>query len=249
MHRLQPPQLHRSRSARRDLLAGFAAALLLVLAAACGPERRPPPPATAPVVAAPGAATGPRYTIDPARSEIRILVYRSGPLARFGHNHVLLAHSVTGSVRLPAPGVYAGAEFELSFPVESLLVDDSEARRAEGAEFDGIPSANDIAGTRGNLLGPKVLDAAEYPRITVSGTTVAAPGGLGAHATATVKGVASDLDAVLEYHEAGGTLTVRGGTGTTHARLGLTPFGAALGALTVREDIELRFTLIAVAGS
>ena len=244
MHAEHPRSLNESSKGRRRLLAAIA---LLLLATACGPARRLPPPVAA--VARPaGSASGPRYTIDPARSEIRVLVYRAGPLARFGHNHVLIAHGVSGSVRLPAPGVYAGAQFELSFPVEGLSVDDSAARQAEGAEFEGVPSAADIAGTRSNLLGPKLLDGATFPSVAVSGTTAAGTAGLVAHATATLKGVVSALDSPLTYSEAAGTLTVRGGTGTTHARLGLTPFGVALGSLTVREDIELRFTLVAVAG-
>ena len=64
-----------------------------LLAAAC--QTLPPPGETA-VLAEPvrtdvNVPSGaPRYSVDPQASEIRLLVYRDGPLARFGHNHVVV---------------------------------------------------------------------------------------------------------------------------------------------------------------
>src|SRR5436853_7098998 len=65
----------------------------VLLSAAC--QTLPPPGETA-VLAEPvrtdvNVPSGaPRYNVDPQASEIRLLVYRVGPLARFGHNLVVV---------------------------------------------------------------------------------------------------------------------------------------------------------------
>jgi len=52
-----------------------------------------PPAETAVAAASPPNVTLPysrkRYIVDPQTSEIRLLVYRDGPMARVGHNHVM----------------------------------------------------------------------------------------------------------------------------------------------------------------
>jgi hypothetical protein len=75
--------------------AGIALTALALLAA-CAPAGRAPPPAERVQPGAPAAAAGSRFRIDAARSELRILVYRAGPLARLGHNHVLRVRDLQG---------------------------------------------------------------------------------------------------------------------------------------------------------
>src|SRR5574341_806669 len=75
--------------------------ILLLLAAAC---QTPPSPVSTTLPAAPSPApvsipsTAPRYVVDAKASEIRLLVYRDGPLARFGHNHAVVGR-VRGEIR------------------------------------------------------------------------------------------------------------------------------------------------------
>src|SRR2546427_8638070 len=99
-------------------------ALLLLfpflLAAAC--QTLPPPGETA-VLAEPVKAdvyvpsAAPRYSVDPQASEIRLLIYRDGPLARFGHNHVVVGR-VHGEIRAGDTGAPCG--FRLEIPVVSF---------------------------------------------------------------------------------------------------------------------------------
>lgn len=246
MHSPDPGGATKSSSAALRL--GLSAALV-ALAIACTAHRGPPPSAPAPPVPEAGAPApqGPAYRIDAAHSELRILVYRAGALARFGHNHVLLSHRLAGELHLAAPGVYAGGGFEVSFPVADLLVDETAARREEGAEFATEPSAADIEGTRHNLLGPGVLDAGANPTIRVHGLTAAAAGGLTANATIEVRGHAAAVAVPVTVTAGAGTLTIRGGFGVEQSALGITPFSLALGALSVRDGLELRFTIVARA--
>ena len=158
-----------AQSSSRLPLRGLVLVALALVGACHVPPRQPAPaPAAPPAVAAPG---GPAYRIDPARSELRILVYRAGALARFGHNHVLISRALDGEVRLAAPGVFIGGTFDASLAVASFAVDEPAARHDEGAEFATEPSATDVEGTRRNLLGSGVLDATAFPTLRVHGVT------------------------------------------------------------------------------
>ena len=237
-------------SAKSSSAAARIAALLALLGAlaACTPHPASRAP-TAPAVLAPGAAAtpaGPLYRIDAAHSSLRILVYRAGALARLGHNHVLESHELGGEVRLAAAGQLAGAHFDTSFAVTTLVIDEAAARRAEGADFATQPSAGDIEGTRHNLLGPMVLDAGAFPVVRVHGVTKSGSGGLEADVTIEVHGHSSTLNVSLTAANGDGRLTIRGGFGVAQTALGLTPFSLALGALSVRDAIEVRFEIVAV---
>ena len=81
-------------------------ALVVLGLAACGaPRPRAPAPQTpnqpAPILQAlPAPGT---YPIDSSKSELRVLVYRAGALARLGHNHVLVNRAVSGTVQIAEP--------------------------------------------------------------------------------------------------------------------------------------------------
>jgi YceI-like protein len=190
---------------------------------------------------------GPAYQLDPRRSEVRILVYRAGPLARLGHNHVLVSRDLSGELRLAARDSLGGAGFDIALPAAGLVVDEPAARVAEGPEFASRPTAADVEGTRSTLLGAQVLDAATFPTIRARGTTELLSTGLAARATFEVRGRATDLSVPLAVRAEGDTLTVSGGFGISQAALGLVPFSRALGALSVRDELEVRFRIVAVS--
>src|SRR3972149_5619628 len=121
--------------------------------AAC--QATPPPRDTAATVALVESglkvpSDTPRFLVDPDASEIRLLVNRAGPLARFGHNHVISGR-VRGEIRAGRDS--AGSGFRIQVPVESLVVDPSEARAEEGEAFSAQVSAQARQATRENLLG------------------------------------------------------------------------------------------------
>ena len=80
-------------------------ALALLLAACGAPKTRQSPRRgrRGRAGAAAGADAGQAYRIDAAQSELRVLVYRAGPLARFGHNHVMVNRAISGWVDADGP--------------------------------------------------------------------------------------------------------------------------------------------------
>jgi hypothetical protein len=90
------------------------------------------------------------FRIDPEQSSIRLRVYRDGPLARFGHNHVIVATGLTGTVFHEKE--LSQSAFELNIPLAGLVVDRPADRAAAGPDFAGDLSEFAIAGTRENML-------------------------------------------------------------------------------------------------
>ncbi len=223
------------------------AVLAAVALAACRPVTGPPPTERAPPAGVADAAAV-VYAVDPARSEVRLLVYRDGPLARLGHNHVISSTGITGEVYLAPAG--RKSAFALTLPVATLDVDRPELREAEGEDFPPGIDAEAIAGTRRNMLGEQLLDAERYPVITLR--SLAITGGpevyevrfeLGLRDTATALTVPVSLARRPDGIEASGEFSVR------QTALGLEPFSVFMGALSVRDEMRVKFRVFARPGA
>ncbi len=150
-------------------------ALLFPLALFAGCESAPSRPPTAPSpVPSVGAipADAQRFVVDPAASEIRLLVYRDGPLARFGHNHI-----ITGR---PSGDVFVGKNvaesgFRLEIPVGTFEIDPAQPRSEEGEDFSATVSPQAREATRENMLGTEVLDAQRNPSISIASVSLQGP--------------------------------------------------------------------------
>jgi polyisoprenoid-binding protein YceI len=228
--------------------------MLTACLAACptGP-RAPAGVSGAPVPAQPPtvAHEGRPYDISSGESLLTILVFRGGPLAKAGHNHVIASHALHGTLYVPVD--LARATFEVHLPVTELTVDE-EALRAKENEADFPPGVPDSAkeGTRRNMLGAALLDAQHYPEIVLRSSSLeAAPGGSGlqwlAHAQVTVRDRTSSVVVPVRYEQHADTIVVSGELPLRQSDLGLTPFSALLGALQVVDEMKVRFRIVAQA--
>lgn len=224
----------------------FLPIVLLLLAGCAAPTREPAPPAgPAP---AEGVAALPFERWDVTSSRLEIRVYREGPMQKLGHNHVIVSEALDGIVKFRDP--FAQSGFELTLPLESLAVDDPAARSAAGADFVAPLPEKDRDATRRNLLGDEVLAVARQDvlRLTADGMT----GTPGAHETrvhVSFRGEEHTVAVPFAVGVEGGRLAAEASFSLTHADLGLKPFTVALGALRVRDDIEIRLQLEARRGS
>lgn len=236
---------------------GAALGVLLMLVAGC---RAPPTqpgadahPAASPAATPVGAADSwsqPRggaalYEIDATRSLLRLLVYRGGPMAAAGHDHVIQNRALAGWVD-PAAG-NAQASFYLQIPVADFSIDEGPARAEEGADFAEEVSAEAKSGTRHNLLSAALLDAEVYPNIAIRGTEV---GGTGTHYHATVQiaiaGHLSTQEISFDVTRGADLLTATAEFPLRQSALGLTPFSVMMGALRVEDEIRVKLKLVAV---
>lgn len=188
-----------------------------------------------------------QYTIDAAGSDVHWLVYKAGSLARLGHNHVISVAGLMGSVSMNGADLRA-SHFELQFPVESLVVDDPMLRSGLGPDFASVPSPDDVAGTRKNMLSERVLMSDRYSTIKVSGQ-----GPMGAADAPTMqitvellgRSVAVTVPTKVEVR--GDDLMASGEFELTHTALGMTPFSVMLGALQVADKMKFVYRIHATA--
>jgi YceI-like domain len=232
-------------------------ALLLAACTAPGPRHATPQnPGESP--AAP-PLHGTVYRIDESRSELRILVYRAGPLAHLGHNHVMVNRSIHGVVNL-ADSV-AETQFSMEVPAAAFVVDDAQVRSEEGPDFAAAVPDDAKSGTLHNMLSTSLLDADEFPMITIKSIAIAGAGAPGTPrfdlqdagavtftVAISVAGHESRLDVPFTLHRDSEHISAVGSLELRQTALGLTPYSLMLGALQVQDAIKIKFNIVANPG-
>lgn len=234
----------RAYSVRRHVIAtGTALIVFTSILAACHSAPQPQSPVAAVPVHKHVHAV--RYVIDPQRSSITLRVYRDGPLARFGHNHVIVATQIQGTVYREAN--LSQSEVELRFPVASMQVDAPEERAKAGANFPGVLPPEAIAGTRQHMLGPQLLAAEQYPYVALHSIAVNGQWPeLSLVMAVDVRNFTGQLVVPVRMSEAGDALTAEGAVKISQVQLGLKPYSVLGGGLRVSDNIDAQFHLIAV---
>jgi polyisoprenoid-binding protein YceI len=223
-----------------------AAAAILLSCTATKPNISAPPSGVQPPLQTsplhlPPAGT---YHIDPSRSELRLLVYRAGALANLGHNHVILNRSVNGSISV-APTLGASS-LSFSIPVSAFIVDDLQARGEEGGDFPGEVPDEAKSGTMKNMTGPAVLNSAEYPTISVRSTRLEELQGIPTATLAvSIAGHESTVSVPFVLGNEGRDLSANASFELHQTSLGMTPFSLMLGALAVRDAMQVKLKVTA----
>lgn len=224
-----------------------AAGVTLLFLTGC---RTPPPSGTE--AAAPSAVSAPQsstsgvlYSIDATASQVLVFVYREGAMSALGHNHVISIRELRGSVQLTEP--LERSRFELRFPVASMTVDEPALRAAAGEDFSSVVSDSARDGTRANMLGEKLLQAMGFPEIALSSVRVesAADGQVIALTRVSLRGAEYLVQVPMRLLRAADQLSATGEITLRQSELGLTPYSVLMGALRVRDAMQLRFRLVA----
>lgn len=204
-------------------------------AAAPAPDHTPPLPTTHASV----------YRVVPGRSRLRIRVYRGGPLAEVGHNHVITSSDVHGRIYLHHSLDASG--FELKVPVNSFRVDPPTARRQAGKGFGGQLTGQDRRGTRQHMLGPRVLDAAKYPAITLRSVAVTGPP-WDPRVTVRISlhGVSRDYVVPTAVVRRRHCLVAIGELHLKQTAFGIKPYSVLAGGLRIKNGIDVAFRIVAV---
>ena len=220
-----------------------AIAVLVLSVAACAARHpravTPLPRAEAALQSLPAAG---EYSIDSSGSELRLLVFRAGPLSGLGHNHVMVNRSLTGRVQIGA-GV-STSSFSLRMRADGFVVDDAQSRQEEGDDFPGDIAEDAKAGTKRNMLGSAVLNAAEFPDITVKSTSLSGTlNALNADVEISAAGHTSRIAVPLSLQGDANHFTAVGLVELRQTALGLTPYSLLHGALEVQDAMQLKFKI------
>lgn len=232
----------------------FVILTLMALAGGCAPVTQSTAPDARPgePVAATGGlrdrqppAAAERFSVVSAASELRVLTFRDGPMARFGHNHVIRSTAISGSIWLADP--ISDSIVRIVLPVDSLSVDEQALRDEEGEGFESTPDEKARSGTRANMLGAALLNQAEHAFVRATCATDALADGQWPQQITCEVGIAGSdvsltLPMALQIDD--NQLIAEGEATVTHEQLGLTPFSAAGGAISVAEGMTLRYRIV-----
>ena len=214
--------------------------LPLMLVASC----RVPPAARSTVALVAGPAGATMFQIDASASQMWFYLHSDGPLARMGHSHVIVSHSLQGVVWIHPQLERSSCDLQL--PVDTLMVDDPQERASAGGEFSEPLDDEARAGTREHMLGDRQLDAAHFPKLSLRCMQVrAAPDGALLDLTVTLRGHEASLAVPVKWQHRGNTLQANGEFIFKQTALGMEPYSALLGALRVADEIRARFVIVA----
>lgn len=192
-------------------------------------------------VSLPAAAETQRYVVNAERSLVTIAVGKSGLFSFAGHQHEVVAPSVTGEV-IVNPDHLAGSSVVLSFEASALRV----TGKGEPAE--------DVPKVQANMVGPKVLDAVRFPAVSFRSVGVS---GRGAGAGAwdlevlgdfALHGVSKRLKLPLRAEIGGDTLTASGSAVLRQTDFGIKPMSVA-GVVNVKDELVVSYRIVALARS
>jgi len=183
------------------------------------------------------------FQLDPAASRLDIVVRRDGPLARFGHDHVLTVQDAEGFLLLdPAD---SASRADLRFRPDRLSVDSPAARARH--DLDTTPNAADIDGTRANLLR-FVLDVEQWPWASVELSDFEhRQNHYSARVNVRINGSESSTRQPFRLRQDGTRVTVDGFLVLRQTELGIEPFSALGGGLRVADPMEVHFHLEAAS--
>lgn len=236
---------------RRGVAAGSLAVLgAIVFAGLSGcVTRQVAAPAVPAARLVPAPLVGRPFDVVAAESRLVVLVYRAGTLAALGHNHVIACRCLSGTIYVPRDPARAG--FDLRLAVTQLTVDDPALRAAEHSP-DFPPDVDQSArqGTRHNMLGAALLNAAKYPDIALRSAALRpSPDGkrddVVAQVLVRLDGEWHSIAVPVRYEIRGDEVVVSGEFPLKQTDLGLTPISALGGGLQVRDGMKVWLRLVA----
>lgn len=177
------------------------------------------------------------FRLDPRKTLVEIVVRRDGPLARFGHDHVITVQDAEGFLQLDEQG--RGSRADLRFRLDRLDIDSAEARARRDLDTD--PDASDIEGTRRNLM-EYVLEADRWPLATLQLSSFERQGDQDSALVAIeIRDTKYRTRQPFRLDQAGGRVVVDGFFLLRQTELGIEPFSTLGGGLRVADAMEVHF--------
>lgn len=185
------------------------------------------------------------FRIDSDASRLRVLATPDGPLRRFGHHHVISHHGISGTVQVASNPLESSISLELN--VADFVVDDSALRAFEGEDYEKDVPQKDKDGTKSNMLGEELLNGENFPTIRIQSSAI--EGSLpqaNIVATVAVAGMENTVTFPASIVMTDDSFVAMGQLEIVHGELGLSPFTAMGGALSVGDMMVLKYEITGV---
>jgi polyisoprenoid-binding protein YceI len=167
------------------------------------------------------------YSFGPAEGQLLVKVFREGVAARVGHDLVLEARSWTGKAAVGASP--AASTLEVTVDVASLTVLDAVGGTRPLSRSD-----------RGDIkrnLEEKILDVRRFPTVSFASTGVIWSGDSELTLNGDLSIMGTSRPVAMRMRIGGGR--ARGSLTVTQTHWGIKPFSALMGALKVRDAVEV----------
>jgi len=183
------------------------------------------------------------YQLDSSLSTVRIKVLRGGLMAKLGHDHIVASRDIQGYLLLGSNSAERSCRADFYAPINQLIVDDPTLR-AE-ANLSTTPSANDIAGTKTNMLIS--LQADQFPFLQLHSVDCA--GALNEEPVSTtisLHGVSREqlLQMTVTRPDAE-SLVISGRFAIVQSDFGIEPFSVFNGLLKVEDRLDISYQIVA----
>ena len=170
------------------------------------------------------------HSIGPDNGRLTLNTYRAGMGAKIGHDLVLEAKSWSGSVEVDGddPG---SCSVQLSVDPNSFEVVQATGGVKPLSDKDRVEIAKNIE---------KTLDTKKHPQITFQSTKVTGSASqLSIEGNLTIAGRTQPATIAATASDGGSQTEVTGKATVVQSAFGIKPYSAMLGALKVRDDIEI----------
>ncbi len=160
--------------------------------------------------------------MDTTKSKLTVFVYKEGLFAFAADNHEVSAPIASGSLD------ETGQTVDLAIDATKMQVQDPPSRR------DTVQA---------NMLGPQVLDVANYPKITFHSTKIekADPDHWTVTGELTLHGQTRPMTLQVIRTDAN---TFSGSANVRQTDFGISPIKIAGGAVRVKNDVKVEFTIV-----
>lgn len=180
------------------------------------------------------------WRLCPQKSQVYVLVGKTGPLKAFGHVHVIAVRHLRGFTAVRPHLAHA----VLIFPVDRLVVDPPSLRRSLGGIYSTLLNSSARAGTRQHMLGPAVLDAGRYPTIQLDITTHHLHGArIPIQVTIHLHGKKRNIVTYTKIQSSKSAYIVKGSFSIKQTNFHIRPYSILLGALRIKNTLKVRYYL------
>ena len=185
--------------------------------------------------------TNQEFRIDPAATSVVVQVGRAGLFKFAGHDH-----------EVAAPGVEGRISLDSSDPSRSRVAVQFNAK-ALTVTGRGEP-AGDVDEVQRTMLSERVLDVTRYPTIAFESDRISVQQRSAGRVTLrvegrlTLHGVTKPVSIPVAVRLEGNRMTATAEATVRQSDFGIRPVTAAGGTVRVKDEVDVMFTIVAVAG-
>jgi polyisoprenoid-binding protein YceI len=184
------------------------------------------------------------YTVDPARSELAVQLFKAGIAAALAHDHIIRAAKFTGEISYDPERISTGS-IRIEARADSLKADEPAIRKKYG--LPGSLRDADRRRIQSTMESSRQMDVASYPAMSFQATRAEkqsegryfVTGDLMLHGT--TRSVTFPITVTRKDENVRG----RASFAFKQSDFGIEPYGAFLGTVRIKDEALLHVDLLA----